>query len=232
MAILLVSIAFLNVRCTSNENADISLGNIEKSNQVLDTIGTTLFKAPIGNSSYSLWNTCSTKPYLTETGICVPVGGQECSSNYLAAQQIEGQVCNGMQFYGCFKGGSNAPDGSNEEAVYVADDVVNWTGQEFGFVKTLNDNALKAYLQGRGVPTVFALISINDNGYHTFRALVNTSNHKQIDYYVDGIYKQSLTNSNIDYSSRLCYFVGTTHRTSDTWNSTGQQIEMYNMVTY
>lgn len=187
----------------------------------------------VGQTSFSLWGTCSDKPYdISGTnGICVPVGGQSCSSNYLGAQQTGGQSATGMQFYGCFKGGSNAPDGSNEMAVFVTDDVTNWTGHEMGFVETLSDHTLKAYLQGNG-NYITQVLTTNDNGYHTFKCQCQSGDHSKVDFYLDGTYKFTLQNSGSSYWSNWDYFVGTTHRTSSSWSSTGQQVEMYNMTTY
>jgi len=183
----------------------------------------------IGQSNFNMWWTCSTLPYLIgSTGMCVPVGGSECNSNFIAGQEKYSQTANGMQFYGCFKGAANAPDGSNEEAVFVADDVVHWTGHEMGFVKTLHDNVLKAYLQGNG-KTVFGVISSNDNGYHTYKCYVDPNDHTTVNYTVDGVWKLSLHNGTENYWSRSYCFVGNTHRTSTGWNATGQQIEMYDM---
>ena len=190
-------------------------------------------RAAVPQSAFSLWQSCSTKPYLISgtNGICVPVGGTECSSNYLGAQQNGGQSATGMSFTGCFKGGSNAPDGSNEMAVFVADDVTNWTGHEMGFVETLSDHTLKGYLQGGG-HYIYQVISTNDNGYHTFKCQAESGDHSKVDFYVDGAYKFTLQNSGSSYSGNWFYFVGTTHRTSGGWSSTGQQIEMYSMTTY
>lgn len=187
----------------------------------------------ISPHSFSLWQSCSTKPYYIQgtNGICVPVGGTACSPNYLGAQQNGGQYATGMQFTGCFKGGSNAPDGSNEMAVFICDNVTSWTGREMGFVKTLNDNVLKAYLQSPG-QYIYQSISTGDNGYHTFKCQVNYNNHSQVDFYVDGNYVLSLQNPGVNYWGNWYYFVGTTHRTSGGWPSNGQQIEMYDMTTY
>jgi len=187
----------------------------------------------VAQSSFSLWGTCSDKPYdISGTnGICVPVGGQSCSSNFLGAQQNGGQSATGMQFNGCFKGGSNAPDGSNEMAVFVTDDVTNWTGHEMGFVETLSDHTLKAYLQGGG-HYITQVLTSNDNGYHTFKCQCQSGDHSKVDFYLDGAYKFTLQNAGSSYWGNWDYFVGTTHRTSSSWSSTGQQIEMYNMTTY
>jgi len=189
----------------------------------------------IGQSAFSLWGSCSDMPYLISgtNGICVPSGNGGCGSDYLGAQQSSGQSATGMQFYGCFKGGSNAPDGSNEMAVFICTDVTNWVGHEMGFIKTLNDNTLKMYVQGNGnynykvVPSAY-----NDNGYHTFKCQVESADHSNVDFYIDGNYINTVSNSGVDYWNGFYYFVGTTHRTSDGWSSAGQQIEMYDMTIF
>lgn len=190
----------------------------------------------IGVNAFSLWGTCSDNPYIISgaTGICVPSGTIGCGSNYLGSQQSSGQTATGMQFYGCFKGGSKAPDGSNEMAVFVCTDVINWVGYEMGFVMTLNDNALKCYVQGNGAYNYFTLNSvINDiDGYHTFKCQAESGDHSKVDFYVDSKLVCTLQNPNVNYFGDFYYFVGTTHRTSDNWSSTGQQIEMYNMVVF
>ena len=72
-----------------------------------------------------------------------------------------------MTFYGCFKGGSNAPSSANEMAVFLCDNVTSWNGQEMGFVETLSDHTLKGYVQGGG-NYYYQSISTGDDGYHTF----------------------------------------------------------------
>ena len=116
-------------------------------------------------------------------------------------------------------------------AVFVTDDVNNWTGHEMGFVETLSDHTLKAYLQGNG-NYITQVLTTNDNGYHTFKCQCQSGDHSKVDFYLDGNYKFTLQNSGSSYWSNWDYFVGTTHRTSSSWSSTGQQIEMYNMTTY
>src|SRR6185437_15021968 len=96
-------------------------------------------------SAFNLWGSCDPSAYdISGTnGICVPVGSTDCAPNDQAAQQSSGQVCVGMTFTGCFKGGSNAPSSANEMAVFLADNVTSWNGQEMGFVETLSDHTLK-----------------------------------------------------------------------------------------
>ena len=199
------------------------------------TLKTPVSRASLGQSAFTLWGTCSDVPYdiSGSNGIAIPVGGTEFSSNDLAAQQPNGngQDATGLQFYGCFKGGSSAPSSSNEMAVFVTDDVTNWVGHEMGFVETLNDHTLKAYLQGNG-NYITEVLTSNDNGYHTFKCQCESGDHSKVDFYLDGTYKFTMQNSGSSYWDNYDYFVGTTHRTSSSWSSTGQQIEMYNMTTY
>ena len=189
----------------------------------------TVARAAVPQSAFSLWGTCNGKPYLISgtNGICVPVGN--CNSDIDAAQQNGGQTASGFQFNGCFKGGTNA-SGYSEEAVFIADNVTQWNGDEMGFVKTLSDNTLKAYIQGGGQYYTYVL-STGDNGYHTFKAQARSSNVHMVDYYIDGNYKCTLTNNSGHYYNNWDYFVGTNHWSGGS-DPTGQQIEMYNMTTY
>lgn len=191
---------------------------------------TTTARGALGQNNFNLWVTCGAAPYNISgsNGICVPVGN--CSTAINAAQQNGGQYASGMQFYGCFKGGSNANSGASEQAVFVCDNVSQWNGNEMGFVKTLENNDLKAYLQGGGQYITY-LISDNDNGYHTYKCQARSNNTHMVDFYVDGVYKCTLTNNSGSYYNKWYYFVGTNHWYGGT-NPTGQQIEMYNMVTY
>ena len=225
--LLLVFVAVLAFQCTK----DTQVQPKEQSTvSATATSSKNTLKTVLANGAFSLWGTCSTQPYfIGSTGICVPVGGTECSANYLAAQQNGGQTVGGFQFYGCFKGGSNAPSGSNEMSVFCCDNVSTWTGREFGFTKTLNDNALKAYLQSPGGVFIYKTLLTNDNGYHTFKAQCQSGDHSKVDFYIDGTYKLTLQNAGQSYWYNWDYFVGTTHRTSSSWSSAGQQIEMYSI---
>ncbi|PUZ21496.1 hypothetical protein GA0116948_110173 [Chitinophaga costaii] len=190
----------------------------------------TVPRAAVPQSAFNLWGTCNGTPYNISgsNGICIPVGN--CSTDFDAAQQSTGQNATGMQFYGCFKGGTSANSSASEQAVFVCDNVSEWNGNEMGFVKTLNDNVLKAYLQGGG-QYIYETISSGDNGYHTFKCQARSSNHHQVDFYVDGTYKLTLTNNSGTYYNNWFYFVGTNHWYGGS-NNSGQQIEMYSMTTY
>jgi len=94
-----------------------------------------------------------------------------------------------------------------------------------GFVETLSDHSLKGYLQGSG-NYIYQVISTGDNGYHTYKCQAQSGDHSKVDFYVDGNYKFTLQNSGNSYSGNWFYFVGTTHRTSGGWSSSGQQIEI------
>ncbi|MBK0380207.1 hypothetical protein [Mucilaginibacter segetis] len=190
----------------------------------------TIPRAAVPQSAFNLWSTCNGNPYNISgtNGICIPVGN--CGTDIDAAQQNNGQNATGLQFNGCFKGGTSAYSSASEQAVFLADNVSQWNGNEMGFVKTLNDNALKGYLQGGG-QYITQVISVGDNGYHTFKCQARSNNVHQVDFYVDGAYKFTLTNNSGSYWNHFFYFVGTNHWYGGSGNS-GQQIEMYNMTTY
>ena len=192
------------------------------------------FASSLSISNFTKWASGTTVAYnIGTTGIAIPEGGTEVNPNFVAAQQSSSQTAMGLQFYGCFKGGSNAPNSAQEMAVFICDDVTNWTGHEMGFLKTLNDNTIKAYLQGPGGVYKYTTVLSNDNNYHTFKAVVRDSSHTDmVDYYVDGTYKCTIQNSGVSYYNLKYNFVGTTHRTVGGWSSTGYQIEMYNMQTF
>lgn len=212
----------------SKENRQSPQAQPNVSKPAIHDGGTSL--ASLGQSAFNLWTTCGTAPYNISgtNGICVPVGN--CSSSVDAAQESNGQTATGFQFNGCFKGGTSA-SGYSEEAVFLCDNVTQWNGDEMGFVKTLNDNTLKAYVQGGG-NYYTSVISTGDNGYHTFKAQCrSSSNADMVDFYVDGTYKCTLTNTAGHYWNNFDYFVGTNHWSGGS-NPTGQQIEMYNMTTY
>lgn len=225
-SLVLCFVALIAFQCKK----DVQVQPTEQSSKFENAPSSNTKKSAIGVSAFSLWGTCSTQPFLIgSTGINVPVGGTECSTNYLAAQQKTGQSAGGFSFYGCFKGGSNAPSGANEMSVFLCDNITTWTGREFGFTKTLNDNALKAYLQSPGNVFIYQTLLLNDNGYHTFKAQCQSGDHSKVDFYIDNVYKLTLQNPGINYWYNWDYFVGTTHRTSSNWSSTGQQIEMYSI---
>jgi hypothetical protein len=195
----------------------------------------TIARAAVPQSAFNFWGNCS-QPYNISgsNGICVPLGN--CSSQNNAAQQKTGQTATGLQFNGAFKGGKNANSGASEEAVFLCDNVSTWQGNEMGFVKTLDNNDLKAYIQhgiGNGqVEYKYQVVLTNDNGYHTFKCQARSANHNMVDFYVDGTYKCTLTSTQGgSYYGNYFYFVGTNHWYGGT-DPTGQQIEMYNMTTY
>ncbi|WP_184543091.1 hypothetical protein [Mucilaginibacter sp. FT3.2] len=208
----------------------LGLGCAKDANKSKTNGDTTVPRAAVPQSGFNLWGTCNGAPYLISgtNGIAIPVGN--CSTDIDAAQQSSGQTATGMQFNGCFKGGTSASSSASEQAVFLADNVTQWNGNEMGFVKTLNDNALKAYVQGGG-QYYTQVLSVGDNGYHTFKCQARSTNVHQVDFYVDGTYQCTLTNNSGHYWNNFDYFVGTNHWYGGS-SPAGQQIEMYNMTTY
>lgn len=187
-----------------------------------------LGEGSISASSFNLWETCGSGPYLESGGICIPVANS-CAPDYYGAQETDCQGTTGMQFYGCFKGGSTAPSSQDQEAVFVADNVTTFTGHEMGFLKTLNNGALQYYIQGGG-NFIYGTISIGDNGYHTFKCQCRSASQSDmVDFYLDGNYIATLTNPGSSYWENCCYMVGTTQALTSGWSTAGEQIEMYDM---
>ena len=185
----------------------------------------------IGTGSFNLWQSCSTKASISGGIITVPEGGTECSSNFVGAQEKSSQSATGMSFYGSFVGGSGAPNSAQEMAVFVADNVSSWNGHEMGFLKTLNDNTTKAYIQGGG-HYYYQVVQTGNAGNHTYKCQVQSGNHSAVDFYVDGAYKCTLTNSGQNYWGNQYWFVGTTHRTQGGWSQGSDKITMSSMTTY
>ena len=208
----------------------------DKAPQSNDVKGFTTPRAALPQNAFNLWdnNGCVLPYYISGTnGISVPLSS--CTINN-AAQQKTGQTASGLQFNGAFKGGKSANSGASEEAVFLADNVSSWTGNEMGFVKTLDNNDLKAYIQhgtgGGSVEYRYQVVLTNDNGYHTFKCQARAANHNMVDFYVDGTYKCTLTSTQGgSYYGNFFYFVGTNHWYGGS-NPSGQQIEMYNMTTF
>jgi hypothetical protein len=196
---------------------------------------TTIARAVIPQNAYNLYGNCGLPYNISGTnGICVPLGS--CSTQNDGAIQKSGQTATGLQFNGCFKGGKNAYSGASEEAVFLADDISSYQGNEMGFVKTLDNNDLKAYIQhgigGGQVEYLYQVVLTNDNGYHTFKCQARSTNQNMVDFYVDGNYQCTLSSTRGgSYYGNYFYLVGTNHWNGGT-NPSGQQIEMYNMTTY
>lgn len=181
-------------------------------------------------SDFSLWWSCDPNPYDEGGGICIPVAS-DCSPAYSGAQESFSQNVSGMQFEGCFKAGSaGAYSTTDQEAVFVTDNWTGWTGHEMGFVKWLNSGTLYAYLQAEGGSSQYYAISTGDNGYHTFKCQCRSSSQSDmVDYYVDGNYVCTLTQSGNSYWEIKAEMVGTTQRHESGWGSSGWQVEMYSM---
>lgn len=187
----------------------------------------------LGDGDFYFWNSCSPAGYDVSGGVVVPEGTGSCVPDYVAAQESFSQDASGFSFYGAMIGGSGAGSSSDQEAVFLADNVSSFTGHEMGFIKTLNNNELQAYLQGPNGVFTYADIDSGDNNMHTFKAQVNSSNSDQVDFYLDGTYKCSL-NDGESYNELKYTYVITTHRLDGgSWNDKGgEQIEAYDMTVY
>jgi hypothetical protein len=171
--------------------------------------------------------------YISGTAIVSPIGSA-CAPLFTGATQKYSQSAAGFSFYGAFVGGNTAPDAYNEEAVFMADNISSWNGHEIGFVKKLNDNNLYGYIQSgaRGVYKLLYLTSGN-TGSHTYKVLIPSGNHSQVDFYIDGAYKGSLNSGTGENYYYINYWVaGTSHRVQSGWSSSGENVWFSSVNTY
>jgi len=163
-------------------------------------------KTTLSPTAFNYWTTCGSNAYYSGSTIYVPVTSS-CSSQYNAAQQSSGQTVSNLSIYANFVGGTGATSYS-EMAAFVCDNVSEWNGNEMGYVYTLQDGYLKAYVQGGG-QYYTSVISSGNAGWHTYNASASAAH--QVDFYVDGTYKTSLTNNSGTYTDRYYYVVATNH---------------------
>jgi len=140
-----------------------------------------------------------------------------------------------FSFIGTFKGAAVALNSFDEEDVFVADNIIGWDGQEFGFRLSLLDNVLYGYVQD-GANTVTQkkpffyslMLMTNDGEQHVFTAQFKTT-HTFKNYFtniftwlVDGQTKGSFSYTwSTNFASFKFYPVATTHRQESGWTSTG-----------
>ena len=160
-------------------------------------------RTTIGTGGFSLWTTCGSNAYVSGNNIVVPIG-TGCSNKVNAAQAKNSIYGSNWYCNGSINGGSGAYSSASEMAIFTCDNVSSWNGNEMGFVRTLNDNVLKAYLQGGGA---YIYTAVSAGSSYKCSA---TSAHK-VDFYVNEGYRTSLTNNVGNYQNRNYYFVATNH---------------------
>jgi len=160
-------------------------------------------RTTIGTGGFSLWTTCGSNAYVSGNNIVVPVG-TGCGTKVNAAQANNSIYGSNWYCNASINGGSGAYSGASEMAIFTCDNVSSWNGNEMGFVRTLSDGVLKAYLQGGGA-YIYTVVSAGSS----YKCSA-TSAHK-VDFYVNEGYRTSLTNNSGNYQNRNYYFVATNH---------------------
>jgi hypothetical protein len=160
-------------------------------------------RTTIGTSGFSLWTTCGSAPYVSGSNIVVPIG-TGCGSKVDAAQAKSSVYASNWYCNASINGGSGASSSASEMAIFTCDNVTQWNGNEMGFVRTLNDGVLKAYLQGGGQ---YIYSSVGSGSNYKCSA---TSAHS-VNFYVNNSVVKSLTNNSGNYQNRNFYFVATNH---------------------
>jgi hypothetical protein len=162
-------------------------------------------RTSIGTGGFSLWTTCGSNAYVSGSNIVVPIG-TGCGTKYNAAQARNSIYGSNWACNAAINGGSGAWSGASEQAIFTCDNVSSWDGNEMGFVRTLSDNVLKAYLQGGGQ---YIYTVVGGSGWHAYKC--SASGLRKVDFYIDNVYRTSLTNNSGVYQNRNYYFVATNH---------------------
>lgn len=162
----------------------------------------TVASASIAPSGFNLWTTCGSGPYISGSNVIVPLG-TGCGTKYAAAQAYNSIYGSNFAVNSNLAGGSGASSGASELAIFVCDNVSTWVGNEMGFVRTLSDNVLKAYVQGGGQ---YIYTVVGGTGWHNYKC--SASGLRKVDFYIDNVYRTSLTNNSGSYQNRNWYFVG------------------------
>jgi hypothetical protein len=160
-------------------------------------------RTSIGTGGFSLWTTCGSNAYVSGSNIVVPIG-TGCSNKVNAAQAKTAIYGSNWYCNANIAGGSGASSSASEMAIFTCDNVSSWNGNEMGFVRTLNDGVLKAYLQGGG-----AYIYTNVSAGSSYKC--SATSLRKVDFYVNESYRTSLTNNVGAYQNRNYYFVATNH---------------------
>jgi hypothetical protein len=160
-------------------------------------------RTTIGTGGFSLWTTCGSNAYVSGSNIVVPIG-TGCGTKVNAAQAKNSIYASNWYCNASINGGSGAYSGASEMAIFTCDNVTQWNGNEMGFVRTLSDGVLKAYLQGGGQ---YIYTTVSSGSSYKCSA---TAAHK-VDFYVNEGYRTSLTNNSGNYQNRNYYFVATNH---------------------
>jgi hypothetical protein len=146
-----------------------------------------------------------------------------------------------LTFVGTFNGAAVAPYSFDEEVVFLASDIVNWGGQEFGFRLSLSDNVLYGYVQdgsntvtqGKGFFMNVRLAS-GDATQHTYAmqvAYTKSNETNTFTWFIDGkvagtyVYRWQTNFESLSYS-----LVGTTHRWESGWSSGSLYLEIGNIA--
>lgn len=185
---------------------------------------------------FNLKTSCSSskeKPLIIGNLLTIPVAEQDvsCPINFMDAVGKTSHKLTGFSFYGWFTSNTTALGTINydEMAVFTADNIINFTGQEFGFRLDMKTNILYGYVQeGTGQPagvTQFLNVILDNNPDGKRHYYIAKTDGKNFYYYIDDIFNGSISIvSTKDYSNINYYLVATTHRQETGWLSNGSRL--------
>jgi len=189
--------------------------------------------------SYSSCPNSSIFPQLNENDFYIPEAPNDinCVRNFLNIVSYNTYSLGGIELTAMFKGAAIAPNPYDEMVIFVANDIINWEGQEFGIRCSLKDNVLYGYVQdGNGKPggvSYFKNIPLGagDGSEHSYKILVQKTRDSYLfQFYIDNQITGKVNHSGfLDHTTYKYYVVMTTHRWESGWDSTGLGMSINNI---
>lgn len=171
-----------------------------------------------------------------------PLGNLVCPfwGNLNDADEIESQQQEGYGFNATFITNAVSNYTFDEEVVTCVDDDINWTGQEYGFRTSLENDTIYGYVQdgtkmANGYTYFYSVpLMHNDNKKHYFKVLESSSGGANtFYYYIDGVLKGTIVHSSpANYSQQSYYIIMTTHRWDNGWNSNNSSLSVSNLTVF
>jgi hypothetical protein len=176
------------------------------------------------NMDFMIESTCPST--LSPNSIVLPVADYDprCTKMIVHAISQRSYPLRSISFQGAFIGAPVAPNEYDELAVFVATDIVHFTGMEFGFRLSLKNNILYGYVQDDKFFKNIRLMN-GDGIEHQYSSKVQSSMLKEqtniFHWSIDGEVMGNFSYDGPDYTQAQYHIICTTHRKEAGWSSKG-----------